>query len=116
VACPGRSVINIEGDGSGMYTLQSLWTQAREQLNVTTIICSNRIYKILAIEVHRAGVSQPGPSTKRLAELSSPALDWVHLAKGMGVPAVAVDTADALVREIERALAEPGPHLIEAIL
>lgn len=116
VACPSRSVINIEADGSGMYTLQSLWTQAREQLNVTTIICSNRVYKILAIEVHRAGVAQPGPSTKRLAELSNPPLDWVHLAQGMGVPAVAVDTADALVREIERALVEPGPHLIEAIL
>ena len=116
VACPERAVINIEADGSAMYTLQSLWTQAREQLNVTTIICANRGYKILAIEVRRAGVETPGPRTARLADLSDPPLDWVHLAKGMGVPAVAVDTADSLVREIERALAEPGPHLIEAVL
>ena len=116
VACPERAVINIEADGSAMYTLQSLWTQAREQLNVTTIICANRVYKILAIEVRRAGIETPGPRTARLADLSDPPLDWVHLARGMGVPAVAVDSADSLAREIERALAEPGPHLIEAVL
>jgi len=99
-----------------MYTLQALWTQAREQLNVKTIICSNRSYRILGIEMARAGVRTLGPQAKRLTQLSEPALDWVHLATGMGVPGVRVETAEGLARQFERALTNAGPHVIEAIV
>jgi acetolactate synthase-1/2/3 large subunit len=116
IACPERPVINIQADGSAMYTLQALWTQARESLNVTTIICNNRSYRILGVELRRAGVQQFGKAAHSLIGLTNPTLDWVQLAAGMGVPAVRVETADALVQQIERALHEAGPHLIEAML
>jgi acetolactate synthase-1/2/3 large subunit len=93
-----------------------LWTQAREGLNVTTLICSNRQYQILDIELRRAGVEQKGEKARSLIGLDNPPLDWVSLAKGMGVPGVAVETAEGLVKELEIALAEPGPHLIEVYL
>jgi acetolactate synthase-1/2/3 large subunit len=116
IACPDRAVLNLQADGSAMYTMQALWTQAREQLNVTTVICSNRSYRILAIEMARAGVPTLGPQAGRLIGLTEPAIDWVSLARGLGVPGARVDRAEDLVRELERALAEPGPHLIEAVL
>jgi acetolactate synthase-1/2/3 large subunit len=116
VACPDRAVINLQADGSAMYTLQALWTQAREQLNVTTIICNNRSYRILGIEMARAGVQKLGPQAERLIGLTHPTLDWVSLAKGMGVPASRVETAEDLARELECALRAAGPHLIDAIL
>jgi acetolactate synthase-1/2/3 large subunit len=116
VACPDRAVINLQADGSAMYTLQALWTQAREQLDVTTIICSNRAYRILGIELARAGAPKPGPQAERLIQLTQPAIDWVHLASGLGVPGARVETAEDLAREFACALAEPGPHLIEAVL
>jgi acetolactate synthase-1/2/3 large subunit len=116
IACPDRPVITLQSDGAGMYTLQSLWTQAREGLNVTTLLCSNRRYQILDIELRRAGVEQIGDKARNLIGLDKPALDWVSLAKGMGVRAVAVETAEALVQALEIALAEPGPHLIEVCL
>jgi acetolactate synthase-1/2/3 large subunit len=98
-----------------MYTLQSLWTQAREQLNVKTIICNNRSYRILGIELMRAGVKEFGKQAQSLMNLTDPALDWVQLAQGMGVPAVRVETAEELTGELERALSEAGPRLIEAV-
>ena len=116
VACPGRTVINLQADGSAMYTLQALWTQAREQLNVKTIICNNRSYRILGIELMRAGAKEIGEQAQRLIGLTEPAIDWVSLAKGMGVPGARVETAEDLARELERTLAEAGPRLIEAIL
>jgi acetolactate synthase-1/2/3 large subunit len=116
IACPDRAVINIQADGSAMYTLQSLWTQARESLNVTTIICNNRSYRIIGIELKRAGVEEIGATAKSMMELTRPELDWVKLAAGMGVPGVRVETADDFVIQLERAIAEPGPHLIEAML
>ena len=116
VACPDRPVVAFQADGSGMYTLQSLWTHAREGLDVTTVICSNREYRILRVELGRADIKDPGPQADSLTRLSNPSLDWVALATGLGVPAVAVDTADTLVSELRRAFAEPGPHLIEAQL
>jgi acetolactate synthase-1/2/3 large subunit len=116
IACPDRRVICLQADGSGMYTLQSLWTQAREQLNVTTIICNNRSYRILGIEMARAGIRTIGDQAQRLIELTQPALDWVSLAKGMGVGAARVETAEDLAQQLEGALAEPGPRLIEAVL
>ena len=116
VACPDRPVLNIQADGSGMYTLQSLWTQAREHLDVTTVLCANNAYRILEIEIARAGIAEPGPQARSMTDLSGPALDWVQLAQGMGVPAVRVETVGALAEAVQRALAEPGPHLIEAPL
>jgi acetolactate synthase-1/2/3 large subunit len=116
IACPDRRVIAFQADGSGLYTLQALWTQARESLDVTTIICANSAYRILQIELVRAGVAEPGPAARALTDLAEPELDWVSLATGMGVPAVRARDADTIVRELERALAEPGPHLIEAVL
>jgi len=116
VACPERPVIDIQADGSGMYTLQSLWTQAREGLNVKTLICANRSYNIIRVELDRAGYTEPGASSLSLIDLGNPNLDWVSLGKGMGVPGVSVETAEDLVREMKIALAEPGPRLIEMVL
>lgn len=116
LGCADRKVIAFEADGSGMYTLQALWTMAREQLDVTTVICANRRYRILQFELGRAGIAEPGPRAQALTELERPTLDWVALAKGLGVPAARADTADAFVISLERALAESGPSLIEAVL
>jgi acetolactate synthase-1/2/3 large subunit len=116
LACPDRPVINLQADGSAMYTVQSLWTQAREGLDVTTLICSNRSYNIINVEMQRAGIENPGPRAVSLTDLAKPPIDWPNLSKGMGVPAVAVDTAEDLAREMKKALREPGPHLIEMIL
>jgi acetolactate synthase-1/2/3 large subunit len=116
IACPDRSVINLEADGSALYTVQALWTQAREGSNITTLICSNRGYRILQMELARAGITSYGAKTKALTELTRPAVDWVKIAQGFGVPAVTVGTAEDLARELGRALVEPGPHLIEMLL
>ncbi len=113
LACPRRPVINFQADGSAMYTVQALWMQARESLNVTTLICSNRSYQILNIEIARSGITAPGQYARSLTDLRNPAIDWVQIGKGMGVPAVAVDSCGALAKEFRKALAEPGPHLIE---
>lgn len=108
VACPERPVIAFQADGSGMYTLQALWTQAREGLDVTTLICANREYRILRIELGRADIASPGPQARSVTSLADPVLDWVSLARGMGVPAIAVETGEELERELGRAFAEPG--------
>jgi acetolactate synthase-1/2/3 large subunit len=116
VACPDRPVISLEADGSAMYTIQSLWTQAREGLDVTTVIMNNRSYAILNIELQRTLAGEAGPKARDLLDLSRPDLDFVQLAQGMGVPAVAVHTADEANDALASALAEPGPHLIDARL
>jgi acetolactate synthase-1/2/3 large subunit len=116
VACPDRPVINLQADGSAMYTLQSLWTQARENLDVTTIVFANRSYAILNLELSRVGVEQPGPTALSTLDLTHPDLDFVQLARGMGVDAVRPADNEELVAAMERALAEPGPHLIEAVV
>ncbi len=116
VACPDRRVIAFQADGSGMYTQQSFWTQAREQLNVTTLLCNNRSYRILQVELARSGVTEPGRKAKSLTELSNPDIDWTRLARAMGVPGVRVEDAESLCRELARALATPGPNLIEMML
>ncbi len=116
VACPDRKVIAFQADGSGMYTVQALWTQAREHLNVTTLICNNRRYRILQVELARAGITEPGIKARGLTSLADPEIDWSRLASGMGVPAVRVDSAGALGEQLERALAEPGPNLIEMLI
>ena len=91
VACPDRPVLALEADGSAMYTIQALWTHARESLDVTTVIMNNRSYAILNIELARTGAGEGGPKARDLLDLSRPDLDFVKLAEGMGVPAVAVD-------------------------
>jgi acetolactate synthase-1/2/3 large subunit len=116
VACPDRPVIDFQADGSAMYTVQALWTEAREALRVTTLICSNRSYNILRMELARAGVTLIGANALSLIDLECPVIDWVKIAEGMGVPAVSVNTAEGLAHELGRALSEAGPHLIEMVL
>ncbi len=116
IACPDRPVLCVAGDGSAMYTLQSLWTQAREDLNVTTVILANRKYQVLLTELGNVGAGLAGPTAMSMLSIDNPALDWVSLAKGMGVKGVSVSTAEDLCREIRRGLSEPGPCLIEAQL
>jgi acetolactate synthase-1/2/3 large subunit len=116
IACPDRPVLALQADGSGMYTPQALWTHAREGLDVTTVICSNRAYRVLQSELVRGGHGTGDPATKALLDLDRPELDWVHLAQGMGVPAERVGTAGELISALERGFAEPGPHLVEAVL
>lgn len=115
VACPDRAVFNIEADGSAMYTVQALWTQARESLNVTTLICSNRRYEILRVEMARSGRDPLGPAAVALTDIGRPSIDWSEIALASGVPASAVTTAEQLAVELKRAISEPGPHLIEMI-
>ena len=116
VADPSRPVVALQADGSAMYTIQALWTQAREQLDVTTVICDNGAYAILAGELENVGAAGGGERAGRLLDLGSPALDFVALAQGMGVPATRASTADELAAQFRAALAEPGPHLIDAVL
>jgi acetolactate synthase-1/2/3 large subunit len=116
VACPGRKVIDFQSDGCGAYSVQAFWTQARECLDVVTVIGANRSYNILNVELARAGVTRPGPAARAMAGLDRPHLDWVRIGEGFGVPSVSVDTAEGLARELERALAASGPRLIEAVM
>jgi acetolactate synthase-1/2/3 large subunit len=116
VACPDRKVICLHGDGGAMYTVQSLWTQAREALDITTVIFSNRKYKILQEELFRAGLREFGSKVLPTLDLSNPNLDWVKLAAGMGVNAGQAERADEFNRLFATAMAEPGPHLIEAVI
>ncbi len=116
LACPDRRVINLQADGSGMYTVQSLWTQAREGLNITTMICSNRSYRILRIELVRAGVASTGANTSALIDLAGPDLDWVKIAGGFGVPAVSVTSVKELAEGLKRGRSEKGPFLIEMMV
>jgi acetolactate synthase-1/2/3 large subunit len=116
VACPDRPVFALVGDGSAMYTIQSLWTMAREELDVTVVVFNNRSYAILNIELERVGARRGGPNAKAQLDLAGPDLDFVQIATGLGVPSVRVETGEELVVQLERSIAEPGPHLIEAVV
>ena len=116
VACPDRPVLALEADGSALYTLQSLWTMAREQLDVTTVIFSNRRYAILRMELARVGATASGARALEMLDISPPEIDFVALARGFGVAATRPESADGFAADIERAFAEPGPHLIEAVI
>ena len=116
VACPDRKVLCLLADGSAMYSLQALWTQAREGLDVTTLVYANRSYAILAMELGRVGAGTAGARARSLLELEPPPLDFVALARGMGVPAARATTGEELADELGRALAAPGPALVEAVL
>ena len=115
LACPARKVVNLEGDGSGMYTLQALWTQAREQLNIVNIVFANRSYAILNIELHRVGANA-GPKALSVLDLSQPTLDWVRLSEGMGVEASRAETIEAFAEQLKSAMAQKAPRLIEVVL
>jgi acetolactate synthase I/II/III large subunit len=104
------------GDGSAMYTIQSLWTQARENLDIVTIVFANRIYQILRGEFDGVGAGEPGQRATDMLRLDRPTLDFVALAKGMGVPGRAVTNADELNKALAEAVAEPGPRLIEVVM
>jgi acetolactate synthase-1/2/3 large subunit len=116
LACPGRKVVALEADGSAMYTLQSLWTMARERLDVTTVILANRRYRILDIEMQRTGAGPVGPCAGRMIDLTQPELDWIKLSEGLGVEAARAATADEFIRQFGAAMRQPGPRLIEAVL
>jgi acetolactate synthase-1/2/3 large subunit len=116
VAAPDRPVLCLEADGSALYTIQALWTQAREQLNVTTVLINNAAYAILRMELARTAAGQAGERAARMLDLSGPTPDFTAISTGLGVPAVRVTTAEDLDRELRRSYAEPGPHLIEAIV
>jgi acetolactate synthase-1/2/3 large subunit len=116
LACPGHKIIALEADGSAMYSLQSLWTMAREQLDVTIVILANRRYRILDIEMRRTGAGAVGPLADKMLDLSNPAPDWVRLSEGFGVQATRATTADDFIRDFGNAMREPGPKLIEAVL
>jgi acetolactate synthase-1/2/3 large subunit len=116
VACPDRSVLALDSDGSAMYTISALWTHAREQLDITTVIFSNRRYAILDLELQRVGAGAGGAAARSLFDLSRPDLDFTALARGMGVPAARAADAGEFADALGRALAEPGPHLIEALV
>ena len=116
LACPDRPVINFQADGGSLYTIQALWSQAREGLNITTLLCSNRSYRTLIGELRRAGVEKPGVNAQTLVSLTNPPIDWINVSQGFGVPAVSVTDVAALANALRRFLAEPGPSLIEMIL
>ncbi len=116
VAAPHRSVICVQADGSAMYTVQALWTQAREQLDVTTVLLNNASYAILRMELDRVGAAGLRERARKMLDLGHPVLNFTALAQAQGVDAVRVTTAEALVGELRRAIAARGPHLIEAIL
>lgn len=116
LACPGRKVIAISGDGAAMYSLQALWTMARERLDVVTIVCANRSYNILNIELGRVGAFNPGPKTLAMLDLHNPELDFVKLAQGLGVEASRAQTTTEFAAQFADAMQMRGPRLIEAVL
>jgi len=116
IAAPDRPVLSLEADGSALYTIQALWTQAREQLNVTTLLINNAAYAILRMELARTAAGQAGERAARMLDLSGPTPDFTQISTGLGVPATRVTTAEELDRALRLAYAEPGPHLIEAIV
>jgi acetolactate synthase-1/2/3 large subunit len=116
IACPDRKVIALEGDGSAMYTLQSLWTMAREGLAVTTLIFANGTYNILRGELTNVGVRNPGPRAVDMLSIGRPDLDWVSLARGMGVEATRAKTCEQLAKALSAGLRSDGPSLIEVAL
>jgi len=116
VACPDRKVINMQADGSAMYTVQGLWTMARERLDVTTVLFNNSAYAILQGELENVGAEAIGPKAEAMLDLGDPEINWVKIAEGMGVPATRVRTAEEFNRQFPRDLNESGPRLIEVMI
>lgn len=116
IAGGNRPVVALVGDGTAMYTFQSLWTIVKEKLDITTIIFNNRSYAILNIELERVGADNPGPKAKSQLDLSQPEIDFVSIAKGMGMPAVKATNAKEFNKALANAFNTPGPHLIDAVV
>jgi acetolactate synthase-1/2/3 large subunit len=116
IAAPERKVVCLQADGSAMYTVQALWTQAREGLDVTTVILDNRSYAILKGELANVGAGDAGRRAHDMTELDRPALDWVALARGMGVEAGRATTVEEFNRQLEAGLRSEGPYLIDLLL
>ncbi|MCO5131219.1 MAG: acetolactate synthase large subunit [Xanthobacteraceae bacterium] len=116
IACPERKVIALQADGSGMYTVQALWTHARERLDIVTIVCANRRYEILRGELANVGAGAPGRNASRMLDLDDPTLDWVRMANAMGVEAARAETAEELGDLLTSAMPRRGPFVIEAVL
>lgn len=116
VACPDRKVLCLTADGSGMYTLQALWTMAREGLRVTTVVFANRSYAVLKREFSYLGVGDPGKKALDMFEIGRPDLDWVHLGKGMGVPSTRATSMEGFAKALREGFASDGPTLIEVPL
>ena len=116
IACPDRKVVLLEGDGSGMYTVQSLWTMARENLDITILIFANRTYEILKGELINVGIQNPGPRAIDMLTLDRPYIDWVNIAKGMGVEALKVNNCENLLKALDVGIKKDGPFLIEIII
>ncbi|MCL4766532.1 MAG: acetolactate synthase large subunit [Hyphomicrobiaceae bacterium] len=116
IACPDRKVVALQADGSFMYTVQALWTQARESLDITTVVLANRAYAILRHELANVGAANVGRKALDMLDLGRPDIDWVSLARGMGVPGVRAETMDQVNRGLDQGLATPGPFLIEAVM
>lgn len=116
MAEPDRKTIALTGDGAGMYTLQALWTMAREKLPVVTVVFANRSYRILTIEMARTGAGKPGPAAASMLSLNEPQLDWVKLAEGQGVAGVRCESAEAFDEALAAAITGDGPVLIEAVM
>jgi acetolactate synthase-1/2/3 large subunit len=116
IACPKRPVLALIGDGTSMYTIQALWTMAREKLDVTSVIFNNASYSVLNVELERVGADEIGPKARSQLDLNGPVIHFAQLAQGMGVHAVRATTTEEFVRALEHALGTPGPHLIEAVV
>lgn len=116
IACPDRPVLALIGDGTAMYTIQSLWTMAREQLDVTSIIFNNASYSVLNIELERVGAESVGEKALSQLDLKGPVMNFSQLAQGMGVHGIRVHTAEEMIKALQYALSHPGPHLIEAVV
>ncbi|WP_019996804.1 acetolactate synthase large subunit [Aureimonas ureilytica] len=116
IACPDRKVVVLQADGSGMYTVQALWTHARERLDICTIVFSNRRYQILLGELANVGAGAPGRNASRMLDLDDPAIDWVSLAQSMGVEAARAETVETFEDLLKIAFSRPGPFLIEAAI
>jgi acetolactate synthase-1/2/3 large subunit len=114
IGAPDRKVIALEGDGSGMYTLQALWTMARERLDVTVVVIANRAYQILRGELKNVGAGTPGRNATDMLTLDRPDLDWCALAKGMGVEAGRATTLEELAAQLRSAYSRKGPYLVQA--
>lgn len=117
IACPDRKVLSLQADGSALYTVQALWTQAREALDIVTVILSNRRYDSLYAELQNMGCNSPGANARRMLDLNAPGLDWLAIARGFGLPATRVEgDSAALAAALRTAFATPGPRLIEVFL
>lgn len=116
IGAPYRKVVAMQADGSGMYTVQGLWTQAREQLDVVTIIFANHAYRILQGEMTNVGVNSYGTNARKMLDLDKPKLDWCSLAKGLGVASGRAKTVEEFVKLYTGALGQKGPFLIEATI